>query len=80
MTEKIKSLRKCFVSMLAIVILFGGINFTSAAESSKSDSKTKSSDSVSKSKPKSSDSNSKKKSSKSKSGSKMGGSTRRRSK
>lgn len=34
MTEKIRSLRKWFVSMLVMVILFGGINFTTAEESS----------------------------------------------
>ena len=36
MAEKIRSLRKCFVSMLVMAVLFGGINFTSAEESSSS--------------------------------------------
>jgi hypothetical protein len=33
---KIRSLRKWFVSMLVMVILFGGVNFTIAEESSDS--------------------------------------------
>ncbi len=40
MAEKIRSLRKWFVSMLVMVILFGGVSFTTAEESSGS-SKTK---------------------------------------
>lgn len=77
MTEKIRSLRKWFVSMLVMVILFGGVNFTIAEESSgssKSGSKAKSSESGSKS-----ESGEKKKDSGSKSGGGYGGSRSRRS-